>query len=231
MARTRQVQDPELGRQRLDRQTILDAMMQLAREEPQARITFKRLGEVLAVDPTAMYRHFRSKEELSQSALDRLIGWGAAEAQASTGTWRERLDQYLIRLAELCLEHPSIAAEAVGTDPVGPGGAAALEFLLEMLSEAGLAGKSLIDGYSAIAGFALSQCASMAQDVLKNEDVSGDGSALWIGAFSSVNLTDHPLVRENLDGLLAINCMDIYRAGIAKILDAIEVSAAQPNQV
>lgn len=209
-------------RGRLDQRVIVDAILELAREEPGARITFKRLGEALGVDATAMYRHFRNKDELTRAALDRLTGWAAADARAASGTWRERLETHLIRTAELALEHPSIAMEGAVTDPVGPGDTSAVEFILEMLSEGGLSGERLIRTYAAVSGFALSQSAAMAHEALMHGEAVRDGSMPWISTFGSVDLSDYPLVSEHRDALLRIDGMTVYRAGITAILDSVE---------
>lgn len=214
-------------RVRLDQRVIVDAMLRLARDEPHARITFKRLGEALGVDATAMYRHFRNKDELTRAALDRVIGWATEAGRESSGTWRERLEVHLMRTAELALEYPSIGAEGATIDSVGPGDTSAIEFMLEMLAESGLRDEELLRAYAAISGFSLSQSAALANDVLRNPDAARDGSEPWISTFGSLNLSNYPLVNRHRDALLAMDGLTVYRAGIAAILDAVELAASR----
>lgn len=214
-----------MKRGRLDQRTIVDAVLELASNEPQARITFKRLGEALGVDATAMYRHFRNKDELTRAALDRLAATATTDARATAGDWRSRLEAFATRMAALSLEHPAIGAEWAMVDPVGPGDVASDEFLLEMLSEAGLAGTDLITAYAAISGFTLAQSAALAQEALERTGSSRDGSIPWISTFGSVDLADFPHVSEHRDALLAIDGITVYRAGITAILDSIARSA------
>lgn len=209
-------------RVRLDQRLIVDGVLELSRAEPTSRITFKRLGDALGVDATAMYRHFRNKDELTKAALDRLMGAAAEAGQTATGTWRERLEAFLYRLAELSLEHPSIASEGAIIDAAGPGDIAADELILELLTEGGLEGDALIRSYAAISGFSLSQGAALAQEAMSNEAAARDGSIPWIGSYGSTNLANYPHVFANRDALLAISGMDVYRAGVAAILDATE---------
>lgn len=212
-------------RVRLDQQVIVDGVLELARTDPTSRITFKRLGEALGVDATAMYRHFRNKDELTRAALDRLIGAAADAGRTASGSWRERLEVFLVRLAELSLEHPSIASEGAIIDAAGPGDIAADELILELLTEGGLEGKALIQAYAAISGFSLSQGAALAQEAMSNEGLARDGSIPWIGSYGATNLADYPHVHAHRDALLAISGMDVYRAGVAAILDATERAA------
>ncbi len=210
-------------RGRLDRRMIVDAILELAREEPSGKVTFKRLGEALGVDATAMYRHFRNKEELTRAALDRLSEMAVVDAEAATGGWRERLEAHLMRIAELSLEYPSIAAEGAILDPVGPGDVAGDEFVLARLSEAGLTGPALIRVYAAVSGFSLAQSAAMAQEVVASRGAARDGSIPWISTFGSVDLAQYPLVNEHRAELLAIDGMAVYRAGIEAILDSVRL--------
>lgn len=213
-------------RGRLDQRVIVDGLLALASGDPHSRITFKRLGNALGVDATAMYRHFRNKDELTCAALDRLAGMAVVDARATEGSWRERLEAYTMRAAELSLEHPSIGAEGAVLDPIGPGDVSSDEFILEMLTEAGLGGDALMRAYAALSGFVLSQSAALAQDAMAKSDAARDGSIPWISSFGSVDLSAYPHVSAHREALLAIDGMSVYRAGIAAILDSVERSAA-----
>lgn len=209
-------------RVRLDQRTIVEAVLELARTEANTRITIKRLGEHLGVDASAMYRHFRNKDEIVRATLDRLSGWASEAGRAATGTWRERLEVLVMRTAELSLEHPAIAKEGAVTDPAGPGDAAAVEFLLEMLVEAGLSGDALIRSYAAISGFMLAHSSAMAHEAYNRHPSERNGSIPWISTFGPITMSDFPLVNEHRDELLAVDGMAVYRAGVAAILDSIE---------
>lgn len=210
-------------RGKLDRRVIVNAVLQLAKDEPHTRITFKRLGSALGVDATAMYRHFRNKDELISAALDRLVGLAAEVGRNSEGTWRQRLEAQLMRTAELALEYPSVAAEAQVLDPGGQGDADSIEFLLEMLTESGLADEALLQAYAAIEGFAVAQSSALANDVLKQAGAARDGSIPWNQPLEAMNLQHHPITREHRDALVALDGMTVYRAGIAALLDAVEL--------
>lgn len=220
---------PSPRRARLDQRVIVDALLELARSEPGARPTFKRLGTALGVDATAMYRHFRNKDELTRAALDRLAATAVEHARAAEGSWRDRLEAYLMRSAELSLEYPSVAIDGAVLDPVGPGDVSADELILSLLSEGGLDGPALINAYAAISGFAISQSAALAHEVMRNGDAARDGSTPWISTFGAVDLTGYPLVREHRDALLTIDGITVYRAGITAIIDSVERSVADQS--
>lgn len=213
-------------RARLDQRVIVDALLELARSEPGTKPTFKRLGALLGVDATAMYRHFRNKDELTRAALDRLAALAVEYARGAEGSWRTRLEAYLMRSAELSLEFPSVAVDGAVLDPAGPGDVSADELILELLVEGGIDGPALITAYAAVSGFAVSQSAALAHEVMRNGDAARDGSTPWISTFGTVDLTAYPHVRAHRDALLAINGITVYRAGIAAILDSVERAVA-----
>ena len=213
-------------RVRLDQRTIVDGVLEVARTEPTSRVTFKRLGEHLGVDASAMYRHFRNKDELVRASLDRMSGWAAEAGRASTGTWRERLEVAVTRTVELSLEYPSIGKEGAVTDPAGPGDASAVEFILEMLVEAGLSGDDLIRFYAAISGFMLAHASAMANEVFQRGPLARDGSIPWISTFGPVTLSDYPLIDAHRDALLAVDGMTVFREGVSAILDSVERAVA-----
>lgn len=64
----------ELERPRLDRERILVAAEAIVATEGVGKLTMRRIGAELGADPTAVYRHFRNKEELLVQLADRLFG-------------------------------------------------------------------------------------------------------------------------------------------------------------
>ena len=77
------------ARGRLDRERILDAAQAIAETQGIAKLTMRRIGAELGADPTAVYRHFRDKNELLVQLADRLFGIGP-EIEPGLG-WRETL--------------------------------------------------------------------------------------------------------------------------------------------
>jgi len=77
------------ARPRLDAERILGAAEAIARREGVGKLTMRRIGAELGADPTAVYRHFRNKDELLGQLADRMFGTGAEVDPALT--WRERL--------------------------------------------------------------------------------------------------------------------------------------------
>jgi AcrR family transcriptional regulator len=95
------------ARGRLDRERILDAAQAIADREGVAKLTMRRIGAELGVDPTAVYRHFRDKNELLVELADRLFGIGP-EVDPDLG-WRETLRIEMRNGMYRYRSHPDIA--------------------------------------------------------------------------------------------------------------------------
>ena len=73
-------------RPQLDVTTILEAALRLSGSGNPEPLTVRSLGNELGADPTAIYRHFRDKDELVHAVLDRLVHRAVKAAHAANAT-------------------------------------------------------------------------------------------------------------------------------------------------
>ncbi|WP_194238381.1 TetR/AcrR family transcriptional regulator [Streptomyces spongiae] len=124
------------GTTRLDREHVLDVAERIAATEGTAGLTMRRLGSELGMNHTAVYRHFRDKDELLEQVADRLLD---RRAEAAPGTdWRETLRSQLRHAVGRFDVHPDlarlVALRPYTTDTL----AAHMERALVTLQEVGL---------------------------------------------------------------------------------------------
>lgn len=101
-------------------------------------LTTRALGHRLMVDPTAVYRHFRSKDELINALADHIIGSGVPAASTDhDGSPRGQLRAAFIALHKVLLAHPAMTAIIVRRPPRGANTWGATERALGMLRQAG----------------------------------------------------------------------------------------------
>ena len=97
----------EPARPRLDRERILDAAEAIASSEGVGKLTMRRIGAELGNDPTAVYRHFRNKQELLVHLADRLFG---TEIAVDPGlAWREQMKIEFRHAMYRYRSHPDLA--------------------------------------------------------------------------------------------------------------------------
>lgn len=121
---------------RLDREMIVQAARRVLEEDGLAKLTMRRIGSELGADPTAAYRHFRSKDELVTELADRAF-LSVPEPDPAL-PWQDRLRQLTRRVLELYRDNPDFAIQLSHQDDDTPGLRRLAELSLGILAEAGL---------------------------------------------------------------------------------------------
>src|SRR4051794_9348137 len=93
---------------RLDARAIVDAAIRVIDADGLDALTMRRLGREMGADPTAMYRHFRSKDELQLAICDRLLGSMLDALEPGDG-WRATLRNMSWTAWETYHRHPHLA--------------------------------------------------------------------------------------------------------------------------
>ena len=208
---------PARKRAQLDRDVILQAALDLSREG--RPITFRGLGAALGADPTAVYRHFRDKEELVGAAFDRLLQ-EVLRGVDSSGSWRERLLDAATLTIDACEAHPSIGVEARSLITRGPGELAAVELLLEQFQQTGLDQAGAVRFYAAYSGYLLSVSATAATLRLDSKGKVGTADTSWLGDVGPVDAARFPAVAAARAELATLRDRDVFMMGLEVLLDA-----------
>ncbi len=213
---------PPDRRIRLDADTIVDAALRLARQEPGERLTVRKLGQELEVDATAVYRHFRNRDAIIRAALDRLfdLALERTRSAAPVENWRTRLETYITGLLKVFMQHPALGSESFATDTYGPGELQAIEFVLQCLTDAGLPADRVVHYYAALESFTLALGTGISLEVQRLPDSGGHDPWLSPGVFA--RLSGYPLLEKHHAGLQRLDSITAFDAGLAAILDSAE---------
>jgi AcrR family transcriptional regulator len=120
----------------LSRELIAEAALRLTLDQPRASLTLARLGAELGADPTAIYRHFRNRDELLLHLVDRLFV-ESLEGFEPSPAWQGSLTELAERSRQALLRRPALAADAAWRFTGGPGERAAVTLLHSILCDAG----------------------------------------------------------------------------------------------
>ncbi len=124
----------------LSAESIVTGCLHLLDEDGPTALTFRRIGARLGVDPTALYRHFRNKDELILAIMDHMIAQ-ALDGFEPSDDWRETIRDLLWRSRSVYLAHPHAAV--LGTIRVTrrEGEMRIVEIILTALEQAGFDGE------------------------------------------------------------------------------------------
>lgn len=206
------------GRARLTRESILDCYIELADRAGRAEISLRQLGEALAVDPTAIYRHFRDKSELLAAVTDRLLA-GVVDRFEPSGDWREDLRALALMTRSVYLTHPHLARPLAESPSSHPANARLIEACLSALRSCGLSDRD----------------AAQAVELMENHvagvsslDAVMDASenASWRRELAALPRDDYPNLTAVADLLYTEDARN-FEFGLDLMLDAFDALAAR----
>jgi AcrR family transcriptional regulator len=122
--------------QRLDPDRIIGAALAVADREGLSGMTMRKVGAELGADPTAVYRHFASKDHLVAAMADRLFG-GVVESKLPAD-WRSRLEVLMRAGRNLYRSHSALVEVLAGRDEDSPALVRVNELSIGCLVSAGL---------------------------------------------------------------------------------------------
>lgn len=127
------------ARTTLSSELILDTAMTLAIGSLQP-LSLSQLGRALQADPTAVYRHFRSRDDLLRAMSERVhqeIDRGF-EAIPDDVPWRAQVEKHAWTIRQCFMRYPALAREYAHRVTGGSNESAGARWLTERLIDRGL---------------------------------------------------------------------------------------------
>jgi len=214
------------GYGRLDRELIIDASLRLASRGSDTEIRFRKLGEELGADPTAVYRHFRNKHALMTALIERLLDDVAASLPPGDDP-ATFLEVSADLLFDVFLRHPAVGIHLADNRVVGPSELLLAERILHSLESAGLSGQQLIDHYAVYSGFVLPYIANACRvRVATGSEAIGD--VAWIAESAEVTAGAHPLLTRYSEQIAEMDFASTYRKGVNVIVRSVLADRSGP---
>ncbi|WP_111721274.1 TetR/AcrR family transcriptional regulator [Homoserinimonas sp. OAct 916] len=206
---------------RLSRERIITAGLELASAPGRSVISVRELGAHLGSDPTAIYRHFRSKDHLMQELLDAVFIRSIAGVSADSDQWRQRLRQLAARTLEQFEKYPVIGADAVTVTTQGPGELDAIEFMLDAFSVAGLCDDEVVRHYGLFAFHVLGSAAGIAR--ARTQEIRGpEGTERWLEGPLLTNPQQHPHIIRLSKQLSNLEERVLFDLGVEAVIQSAE---------
>ena len=209
---------------KLDRDSIIAAGLELSAQPGVLSISVRELGARLGADPTAIYRHFRSKEHLMEALLDEIIVRSVRAVTAEPGEWRERLRQLAASTLDLFTQHPAVGVEAMVLTTHGPGELDAVELMLDAFSRAGLVDDDLVRHYALLASHVLSSAAGIARARGERVGSPADRSP-WIEGPMLADPRTHPMIAAVSARLAELEDRELFMLGVDAVIESAERTA------
>ena len=204
---------------RLTRDLIVSAAIQVLGNVGFEHMSVRKLGEALDADPTAIYRHFRSKEELLRAMGDRSLAGVVDDLPMSS--WRACIHELCIRIRAANLAHPALASLVRGAPPRHQNELLITETILGQLRRAGFAPDASARAYHAVIELTIGSAAidstlasmpSAARDAIYTE---------WRGDYAALDAAAFPHSVEIANALYPGTADDRFVFALDRLLDGL----------
>ncbi len=207
----------------LSRVEIVEAALRLMDGEGESALTFSRLGAELKSSPTAVYRHFASRDELLEALADHLDGI-SLEGYEPTDEWRADLEDLAWRAWRTAEAHPAAAALTLLAVANSINELRAVEWILRAMAVAGLHGREAVVQYQVYAqtvlGAASAYGARLAAGATREV---ADG---WIQVYAPTDPSQYPHAEAAKAELALVNYREVFAKQLEMYLDALATVAA-----
>jgi len=186
-----------------------------------------KLGRALGADPTAVYRHFASKDDLVLAIADRLI----EEAMAGLTPqpcWVDTVEQTIRRMRSIYLAHPAAASLASYRTTQRPAEMRIVNMLIGAVREAGFTGRRAAVIYRAIGDFALAWAGGEAAFHALDAELQDADRAAWTRAYLSVDRDEFPHIWRVRDELAGVGDDEIFEAVLSALVGGFLLIAPRP---
>lgn len=143
------------GRVTLTPADFVEAATAYVNEHGLESLTMRSLGEQLGVDPTALYRHFPSKDALLTAMLDDMMGRILAVDVGVDLPPRERIRAMLLGARQVFCECPNLVGAFITSAGQMPNGFEVMRRGIAVLEEMGLRDDDLVHAMQMLEGYVI----------------------------------------------------------------------------
>jgi AcrR family transcriptional regulator len=216
-----------LPRGSLTRELLVRESLRLLDKDGVSGFSLPKLGRALGADPTAIYRHFASKDDLVLAVAEAMIEEACAGLEPSE-CWMETLRDIARRARHNCLAHPAAASLVTYRITQGPAEMRAVDMILGALHQAGFTGKDAALVYRAFGDFALFWSGGEGAFLALDEQEQRKDRDAWTRAYLVADRAVYPDIWRVREELPVVQDDDIFETILSLVLDGIAARAPRP---
>jgi TetR/AcrR family tetracycline transcriptional repressor len=218
---------PRLQRGSLSREKIIRESLRLLDADGIAGFSLPKLGRALGTDPTAVYRHFASKDDLILAIADQLIEESSG-GLVPGDCWVSTLAESTRRLRTTYLAHPAAASLSAYRTTQGPAEMHIVDVIIGAVLDAGFEGAEAARVYRAMGDFALSWAGCEASFLALDERLQKRDTDAWTSAYLAVNRVDYPHIWQVRTELPDVDDDEIFETILSFVIGGLVARAPRP---
>jgi AcrR family transcriptional regulator len=216
-----------LRRGSLSPELIVSESLRLLDADGTDGFSLPKLGRALGADPTAIYRHFTSKDDLVLAIADQLI----EEAMAGVSPqpcWVDTLADATRRLRRTYCAHPAAASLSACRTTQRPAEMRVVDITLGAVLEAGFEGAEAALVYRALGDFALAWAGFEAGFLALDERSQARDQAAWTRSYLAVDAAEYPHIWQVRRDLPGVDDDAIFETVLSLVLGGLVARAPRP---
>jgi AcrR family transcriptional regulator len=218
---TRRPSGGRLPRGTLTPELIVDAAFRIADANGLEGLTFQALGQELSAHPTAIYRHFRNKDELIRALIDALHKEALDNTPPPSDDWAKDLMEIAIHTHEAFLRHPQVAAISAPRTARRENEFRSVERKLDCMRRAGLNDEDACRYYRVFADLVLGYSAMDAGLASLPADIRSADFLSWQTDYPVLPEKNYPNIARYARHFVALDDPENYRTAVRAMIDAI----------
>lgn len=220
------------ARRRLPRGTltpelIIRAAFTIAERDGLEGLTFQALGRELSAHPTAIYRHFRNKDELLLALIDALHKEALDNTPPPSEDWAQDLMNIAIHTHDAFLRHPQVGAISAPRTARRENEFRSVERKLDCMRRAGLQEREACHYYRVFADLVLGYSAMDAGLASLPAEIRTADLLSWQTDYSTLPAQTYPNIARHAGHFVALDDPRNYRMAVQAMIDSIRAAAAR----
>jgi AcrR family transcriptional regulator len=216
-------------RKSLQRELIVTTALELAEREGPGALTMRRLGEELAIDPTALYRLFGDKDELLLAIWDKIttISFEALGDPDPTEEWQAVLRRIAEQTWRATSRFPAVVALMAARTSGGATERKMVELILSTFVAAGLPPAEAVRYYRSFADALLALCGQTAALAVLEPEIREKDATAWSRIYARLPQEEYPAARAHIAELTTVSERSIFDTVVNAIIASAAARAAE----
>lgn len=209
----------------LSQERIVEAAFRVSERGGANALTFQAIGDELGAHPTAIYRHFRDRDELMLCLLDALHAEALDGAPAPTRDWAEDLANLARRTYAVFQRHPHVAQFSGVRTARREHEFRKVDQLIDCMLRAGFDERDAARYYRVFGDFVLAYAAQDAALAALDPDTRAADLRAWQVDYRVLSPDEYPSITAVAHVLPALDDPANFELALGLMIDALKVRA------
>jgi AcrR family transcriptional regulator len=211
----------------LNQAIIVAAAFAVAERDGLAAVTFQALGAELGAHPTAIYRHFRDKDELVLGLIDALHAETLRALDEPTGDWAADLTAIARTSHAVFLKHPAVGQLAASRTARREHEFRIVDRIIGCLRRSGLSDADAARYYRIVGDFVLGYSALDAGFAALDPQTRAADLRAWEVEYRTVPAAEYPHIAAVSGSIPQLDDPANFDTAVELMIEAIGARAAQ----